>query len=729
MNKPTVVSASIGGKEVSIETGRLAKQAGGSVVVTCGDTIVLVTACVSKKPKENISFLPLTVDYVEKTFAAGKIPGGFFKREGRPSELATLTSRFIDRPVRPLFPKGYAHETQVIATVLSADTENESDVLAIIGTSAALSLSEAPFLGPIAGVRVGKVDGQLVANPTPEQMEKTSIDLIVVASRDAIVMVEGRSDQVAEADVVAAILFGHKSIQPLLTIQEELTKKCGKKKIAVVLPEVDSVLLAQVEKQAEAALRKAFSVRDKLQRNETIEKVKEETIAALVTLEEMATKKPAVEKILHDLESKILRNTVLSEKRRIDGRAYDEIRQITCDLGLLPRAHGSALFTRGETQALVTVTLGSGDDEQTIDALKGEWSKKFMLHYNFPPFSVGEVKFLRSPGRREIGHGALAERSLKGILPDEKDFPYTIRIVSEILESNGSSSMASVCGGSLALMDAGVPIKEPVAGIAMGLVKEGDKVAVLSDILGDEDHLGDMDFKVTGTRHGVTALQMDIKIAGIDEKLLTDALEQARRGRLHILEKMNATIAKARADLSPYAPRIVTIMIDKEMIGALIGPGGKNIRSIVDETGAQVEVEDDGTVKIFSNDGQAMEKAIARVKGSTAVAELGKTYTGKVVKIADFGAFVNILPNTDGLCHISELDYKRVNSVTDVVKEGDTVDVKVIRVEPNGKVALSLRQTKTPPEGWTPPPEREDRPRRSFGGDRGRGGFGDRPRR
>ncbi|MBI1908669.1 MAG: polyribonucleotide nucleotidyltransferase [Deltaproteobacteria bacterium] len=727
------LSASVGGKTVVIETGKLAKQAGGSVTVRCGDTIVLVTACVKGEPKLGADFLPLTVDYIEKTFAAGKIPGGFFKREGRPSELATLTSRFIDRPVRPLFPEGYCHETQVIATVLSADQENESDILAITGASTALMLSEAPFLGPIAGVRIGQSEGQFVVNPNPEQMEKSTIDLIVVGSRKAIVMVEGWAAELPEAEVIGAIMFGHRAIQPLLDIQEELAKQFSKTKLVVTPPEVDADLVKQVHQKASASLRAAFAIGEKQKRNETLGKVKEETLAALVTEEEKETKPPLVAKALEDLEYEILRGTVLKTKKRIDGRAYDEIRSITCETGILPRAHGSALFTRGETQALVTTTLGSGDDEQIIDALKGEWTKKFMLHYNFPPFSVGETKPLRSPGRREIGHGALAERALRGMIPEEAKFPYTIRIVSEILESNGSSSMATVCGGALSLMDAGVPIKEPVAGIAMGLVKEGDEVAILSDILGDEDHLGDMDFKVTGTKNGVTALQMDIKIAGLDEKLLTKALEQARQGRLFILGKMMEALSAPRPDLSPYAPRITTVMIDKEMIGALIGPGGKNIRGIIEETGAQIEVEDDGAVKIFSSDGQAMEKAVEKVRACTAVAELGKIYNGKVVKIADFGAFVNILPNTDGLCHISELDYKRVNSVTDVVKEGDTVDVKVIRIEPSGKVALSLRQTRQPPEGWTPPPEREERPRRSFGdrgrGDGRRGGFGDRPQR
>jgi polyribonucleotide nucleotidyltransferase len=716
------VETEFGGRTLTIETGKMAKQAGGAVTVRCGDTIVLVTAVVSKKPKEGTDFLPLTVDFIEKTFAAGKIPGGFFKREGRPTETATLTSRFIDRPIRPLFPEGYFYETQVIATVLSVDPDNEPDVLAMIGASASLMLSEAPFQGPIAGVRVGRIDGVLRCNPTIEEMNASDIDLIVAASRDAVVMVEGGAEQVSEAEIVEAILFAHKSMQKVLDIQEELAKKSTKTKIVITLPETDAVLKKEVEAMGTAKLAKAIRIAEKGKRSEALSALKDEIKLAKVPADDNGTVSKKISHIFEEMEYNEMREMVLGEKIRIDGRKYDEIRPITSEVGLLPRAHGSALFTRGETQALVATTLGSGDDEQTIDALQGVWTKRFMLHYNFPPFSTGEVKFLRSPGRREIGHGALAERSLLRMIPPASEFPYTIRIVSEILESNGSSSMASVCGGTLSLMDAGVPIKSPVAGIAMGLVKEGNRVAILSDILGDEDHLGDMDFKVTGTEQGVTALQMDIKIAGVTGQLLSDALDQAKKGRLHILGKMKEALSTHRTEISPYAPRIHTMRIDKEKIGALIGPGGKNIRGIIEETGVKIDVEDDGTVNIFSSDGEALKQAIEKVQGYTAIPEVGKIYKGKVVKIAEFGAFVQIMPNTDGLLHISQIDYQRVNNVRDVLNEGDEVDVKVIRLESDGKIALSRKETMPPPEGYVPPPPGEDRPPRRDFGDRGRGG-------
>ncbi len=699
-----------GGRTLTIETGKMAKQAGGAVTVRCGDTIVLVTAVVSSKPKEGIDFLPLTVDYIEKTFAAGKIPGGFFKREGRPSELATLTSRFIDRPVRPLFPEGFCHEVQVIATVLSVDPDNEPDVLAMVGASAALMLSEAPFLGPIAGVRVGRIDGVLRCNPTPDEMDVSDIDIIIAGSKNAVVMVEGGAEQVSEKEIIEAITFGHKAIQPILLLQEELQKKCGKQKLVMTPPVVDETLKKEIEQLFSKRLNEAIRIPEKAKRGEVIGALKEEAKTAKVPADDDGTVTKKISSFFEEMQYHLMRKMVLDEKTRIDGRKYDQIRPITCEVGLLPRAHGSALFTRGETQALVATTLGSGDDEQTIDALQGEWTKRFMLHYNFPPFSTGEVKFLRSPGRREVGHGALAERSLARMIPDESSFPYTVRVVSEILESNGSSSMASVCGGTLSLMDAGVPLKSPVAGIAMGLVKEGDRVAVLSDILGDEDHLGDMDFKVTGTKQGVTALQMDIKIAGVTESLLQDALEQARQGRLHILEKMELALTEPRKEISPYAPRIKSLKIDKEKIGALIGPGGKNIRGIIDETGVKIDVQDDGSVNIYSNDADAMQKAVERVEHYTAVPELGKIYHGRVVKVAEFGAFVQILPNTDGLLHISEIDYHRINNVRDVLNEGDEVDVKVVRMEADGKIALSRKETMPRPEGYVPPPPREDRP-------------------
>lgn len=721
------VETCLGGRKLSISTGKMAKQASGAVVVQSGDSIVLVTAVISAKPKENVSFLPLTVDYLEKTFAAGKIPGGFFKREGRPSELATLTSRFIDRPIRPLFPEGYAHETQVIATVLSVDPDVETDILATIGASAALTISEAPFLGPIASVRVGRVNGEFIANPTDAQLEGSDIDLIVTSSKAALVMVEGGAAEVAEQDIVAALIFAHQAVQPVLAIQEELQSKVGRPKIVVPEPESDVALEADLKEFAWKKLDQAFRIPQKKTRADAIAAIKDEVMKAKVPAEDDGSIKTKVGKIFESMEYSLVRTMILKEKSRIDGRKLDQIRPIACETGLLPRTHGSALFTRGETQALVVTTLGSGDDEQIIDALKGEHFKRFTLHYNFPPFSTGEVKFLRSPGRREVGHGALAERALKRMMPKEEDFPYTVRIVSEILESNGSSSMASVCGGSLALMDAGVPLKAPVAGIAMGLVKEGNDVAILSDILGDEDHLGDMDFKVAGTERGVTALQMDIKITGVDQALLAKALEQARQGRLHILGEMRKGLEQPRPEISPYAPRIRSLKIPKDMIGALIGPGGKNIRGIVDETGAKVEVNDDGVVNIYSNDVQAMEEAVRRVESLTAVPEVGKVYRGKVVKIAEFGAFVNIFPNTDGLLHISEIDYTRVVHVTDVLQEGDEVDVKVIRIEPNGKIALSRRQTMPAPEGWVAPVEGDRPPRRPFG-DRDRGGPGGRDR-
>lgn len=710
-----LVKTELGGRSIVIETGKMAKQAGGAVTVRCGDTIVLVTAVISKSPKEGIDFLPLTVDYIEKTFASGKIPGGFFKREGRPSELATLTSRFIDRPVRPLFSEGYAHETQIIATVLSADPENEPDILAMLGASAALTLSEAPFLGPIAGVRVGRIDGVLRANPTPGEMEVSDIDLIIAGSRDAIVMVEGGAEQVSEEDIAAAIMFGHQAIQPLLSVQLELQKLAGKPKIEVKPPATDEGLKQDILNLIGARLKQAIRTPEKKKRSEAIGALKDEIVKAKVPVDGTGQKDAAVSKkvgqIFEEMQYDQMRHLILDEKVRIDGRKTDEIRPITIELGLLPRAHGSALFTRGETQALVTTTLGSGDDEQIIDALQGEWTKRFLLHYNFPPFSTGEVKFLRSPGRREIGHGALAERSLARMIPAEEQFPYTIRIVSEILESNGSSSMATVCGGSLSLMDAGVPMREAIAGIAMGLVKEGNRVAILSDILGDEDHLGDMDFKVAGSEAGITALQMDIKITGLSEEVLRNALAQAKQGRLHILGKMKEAIRTPRSAISPYAPRIISLKIDKEKIGALIGPGGKNIRGIIDETGVKIDVEDDGTVNIFSNDEEAMRQAVERVQSFTAVPELGKVYKGRVVKIADFGAFVNIFPNTDGLLHISQIAYERVNSVRDVLNEGDEVSVKVIRLEPDGKIALSRKDAMPAPEGYVPPPPGEDRPR------------------
>ncbi|MBI2091405.1 MAG: polyribonucleotide nucleotidyltransferase [Deltaproteobacteria bacterium] len=687
------VETEFGGRTLVIETGKLAKQASGSVTVRCGDSIVLVTATGAKEPKANPAYFPLTVDYVEKTFAAGKIPGGFFKREGRPSEREILTSRFIDRPIRPLFPEGYMNETQVIATVLSADNENETDVLAMIGASAALSISSVPFLGPIAGVCVGRVDGKFVCNPTPEQMEKSDIDLIVAASKDAVVMVEGGAKEVSEDDLAAAILFAHKACQPVIKVQQELAKKCGAEKWPVVPPAVDEDLKKKVADLIKKDLDKAIRIKTKKERYSAFDDLNKKAVSALVPENDATGLAGKISAMIEEEKYHVVRKMIVDEKKRIDGRKWDEIRQITCDVGLLPRTHGSALFTRGETQALVVTTLGTKDDRQIIDGIMEEYEKRFMLHYNFPPFSVGETKPLRSPGRREIGHGALAERALNYVLPEETEFPYTMRIVSEILESNGSSSMATVCGSTLSLMDAGVPIKNPVAGIAMGLIKEGSEFVILSDILGDEDHLGDMDFKVAGTKNGITSVQMDIKIAGITEAILKKALEQAREGRLFILGKMIATISEPRSDISKYAPRIIAHKISVDKIGALIGPGGKNIRGITDATGVKVDIEEDGTVHIATNDPEAAKEALKMIKELTAVPEVGKYYKGRVVKIMDFGAFVEVLPGQDGLLHISQIENRRINRVEEVLHEGDEVVVKLLEIDPDtGKMRLSRKE-------------------------------------
>ncbi len=686
------VQTEFGGRPVIIETGRMAKQAGGSVTVRCGDSIVLVTATGAKEPKPNAAFFPLSVDYIEKTFAAGKIPGGFFKREGRPTEREVLTSRFIDRPIRPLFPEGYMNETQVIATVLSADNENETDILAMVGASAALTLSPIPFMGPIAGVCVGRVDGQFICNPTTEQMDKSDIDLIVACSRDAVVMVEGGAKECSEDDLVAAIMFAHKSAQPVIAIQEELAKKVGVKKMTVEAPVVDAELQVKVRDFLKGKLNEVVRIPTKLERYGAMDELKKALVAAIVPEGDDTDMKSKVVSFYEQEKYELVRKMISEEKIRIDGRKWDQVRPITSEVGILPRTHGSALFTRGETQGLVVATLGTKDDRQIIDGIMAEYEKRFMLHYNFPPFSVGETKPLRSPGRREIGHGALAERALAQVLPSEDVFPYTIRIVSEILESNGSSSMATVCGGTLAMMDAGVPIKDPVAGIAMGLIKEGDQFVVLSDILGDEDHLGDMDFKVCGTKNGITSVQMDIKIAGITEEILRRALEQAKAGRIHILGKMLEALPQPREDISKYAPRIIAMKIPIDKIGALIGPGGKMIRSITDETGVKIDIEDDGTVHIATNDSEAAKKAMRIVKSITAVPEVGKYYKGTVVKIMEFGAFVEIMPGTDGLLHISQIDAKRVNRVEDVLHEGDEVVVKLLEIDPNsGKMRLSRK--------------------------------------
>jgi len=679
------------GRPFELETGKMAKQASGSVLVKYGDTRVLVTVVSEDKPREGADFLPLVVEYQEMTFAAGKIPGGFFKREGRPSEREILTCRIIDRPIRPLFPDGYYYETQVIASVLSIDNDNDPDIMALTGTSAALCISDIPFDGPIAAVRISRVDGQFIVNPQEKDMEKSEMELVVAGGRDSIVMVEGRFSEVDESVVVDALILAHESIQPLIDMQLELMKEVGIPKRDFVgkkegVDHLDEVLGAYGDK-----ITQAFTIPGKKDRSKAVKAVKQEMRDAAPESDDptIETERDAAFELA---QKKIMRGQIIKDKVRIDGRKFDEIRDISCEVGFLPRAHGSALFTRGETQVMASSTLGTSQDEQKIDALRGESFKSFMLHYNFPPFSVGEARMLRGASRREIGHGALAERAISAVLPDESDFPYTIRIVSDVLESNGSSSMATVCGSSLSLMDAGVPIAKHVAGIAMGLVKEGDDIAVLSDILGDEDHAGDMDFKVAGTVDGVTALQMDIKISGVDRQVLETALAQAKEGRMFILGKMSEVIEKPRPDISQYAPRIITIYINPDKIRDVIGPGGKIIRQIVADTGARIEIDDDGRVDIATNDESAAKKAIQIIEDLTQEAEIGRIYTGKVVSIKDFGAFVEILPGVDGLVHISQLDNYRVNKVTDVLKEGDEVRVKVIDVDKDGKIKLSRKE-------------------------------------
>lgn len=685
-----VVTTEINGRALSIETGRVAKQASGAVLVQYGETIVLVTVVSSNDIREGIDFLPLTVDYQEMAYAAGRIPGSFFRREiGRPSEKETLTSRLIDRPLRPLFPKGYFNETQIIATVLSVDQENDPDVLAMVGASAALEISEIPFRGPTAGIRVGRINGEFILNPTNTQLTESDINLIVAGTQAAVVMVEGGAREVTEEELVKAIFFGHQGLQEILELQKKLGQLVGKTKKAWVAPVVDEALKARVFDLAQSPLKEALSLSGKIDRQNRIQDILADLQEELSP--DSGENKKAIKKFFEDLERQLIREMVLKEKIRIGGRKYNEVRPISCEVGILPRTHGSALFTRGETQALAVTTLGTSSDEQRIDSLNGETFKSFMLHYNFPPYSVGEARMLRGPGRREIGHGALAERALKPILPTSEAFPYTIRIVSEILESNGSSSMATVCGSSLSLMDGGVPIKSHVAGVAMGLIMEEGEVAVLTDILGDEDHCGDMDFKVTGTEQGVTALQMDIKIQGVTEPIMGQALKQAQEGRLSILNLMNKAISQPRTNISDYAPKIVTIEINPEKIREVIGPGGKVIRSIVSETGAKIEVEDSGKIIIASADSASVDRAIAMIKEIVQEVEIGQLYMGKVIKIMDFGAFVEVLPGTEGLVHISQLDNQHVKKVTDILREGDEVLVKVLEVDRQGKIRLSRK--------------------------------------
>ncbi|PYR03173.1 MAG: polyribonucleotide nucleotidyltransferase, partial [Acidobacteria bacterium] len=681
----------IGNKTLRFETGKLAKQAHGSVIVRYGDSVVLVTACRAANPREGIDFLPLTVDYREYTYASGRIPGGFFKREGKPAEKEVLTSRVIDRPIRPLFPSGWRFETQVIALVLSADTENDTDVLAITGASAALALSEIPFEKTIAGVRVGLLDGEYVINPTFEQRKVSRLDLVVAGTRDGIVMVEAGAKEVSEEQVVAALEAAHAAIRQIVTTIDDLAAHAGTKKVQVQRKQIGHDFYRDVEEKVMVPLTEAMRIRGKLENYDRVDQVLDDLVAALPEGE--VERKLEAKQIFKDLKEKVLRDEVLRHGVRLDGRKFDEVRPIWIETSVLPRTHGSAVFTRGETQALVTCTLGTAEDAQKVESFEGEQWKSFMLHYNFPPFSVGEVAFLRGPGRREVGHGALAERALASMIPGEEQFPYTVRVVSDILESNGSSSMASVCGGALAMMDAGVPLKAAVAGIAMGLVMDEatGKYAVLSDIAGAEDHYGDMDFKVAGTADGITALQMDIKVSGITTEVMRAALEQARRGRLHILEKMREALPAPRRNISAFAPRIVTIRIPVDKIRDVIGPGGKMIRSIIERTGVKIDVEDDGRVNVASADETSAQKAISIIQELTATPELNKVYLGKVQRITDFGAFVEIMPGTDGLLHVSEIANHRVKDVRDELKEGEQLLVKVINIDPTGKIRLSRK--------------------------------------
>ncbi|MBJ6726751.1 polyribonucleotide nucleotidyltransferase [Geomesophilobacter sediminis] len=684
------VQVEVAGKTITIATGKIAKQASGAVMISSGDTVVLVTAVAMKTAKEGQGFFPLTVNYQEKAYAGGRIPGSFFKREGRPSDNETLTSRLIDRPIRPLFPENFMNDTQVMATVMSADKENDPGILAMIGASSALMVSDVPFAGPIAGVKVARVDGTFIANPSIEEVEKSDLEIVVAASKDAIIMVEGCADEVSESDLLEAIFFGHKAIQPVLEAQEKLVALVNPVKRDVPPPVVNVELKEKVRALAADRMKEAVRIKSKGERHDAIDAITDETIAALA--EAFPESEKEIRGFMEDLEYDLVREHIIKDGQRIDGRDTKTIRAISTEVGILPRAHGSALFTRGETQAIVAATLGTSVDEQRIDSLYGDSRKRFMLHYNFPPYSVGETSFRLAPGRREIGHGMLAERALQKVLPKHDDFPYTIRIVSDITESNGSSSMATVCGGSMSLMDAGIPVKAPVAGIAMGLIKEGEDFAILSDILGDEDHLGDMDFKVAGTSAGVTALQMDIKIGGVTREIMQIALNQAKDGRLHILGEMAKSLGAPREDLSPFAPRITTIFVKTEKIRDVIGSGGKNIRSVTEATGVSIDIDDTGRINIASTNKEACDLAIKMIRNLTAEAEEGKLYMGTVKKIMEFGAFVEIFPGTDGLVHVSELDKERVKNVSDVLSEGDKVLVKCIGIDKQGKIKLSRKE-------------------------------------
>lgn len=687
----------IGGETLTLQTGKVAKQASGAVQVQYGETIVLVTVVSTREERPDVDFLPLTVEYQEKIYAAGRIPGNYFRREiGRPSEKETLTSRLTDRPLRPLFPKDYCFETQVIATVLSMDKVNDPDILAINGASAALEISDIPFEGPIAAVRVGRIDGELLVNPSIEQRKISDINVIVAGSKTGIIMVEGGGEMVSEAEMIEAIYFGHEKLQPILEIQEKLKESVGVEKRECQVKTTDPETVAKVHDAAKTKMAEALTIPEKLERQKAMADVKKSTFEALG--EAYEDRKKEVNRILKELEHDICRDMILNQGRRIDNRPFDQVRPITCEAGLLPRVHGSGLFTRGETQVLAAMTLGSGQDEQRVETLSGEETKPFMLHYNFPPYCVGEVRRAGGPSRRDIGHGALAKRAIEKVLPPKEDFEYTIRVVSEVLESNGSSSMGTVCAASMALMDGGVPIKEPVSGIAMGLVSDGDKVVVLSDILGDEDHTGDMDFKVAGTSNGITAVQMDIKIKELRREILEKALEQARSGRLHILEKMQETINAPREELSPYAPIVYTVKVSPERIGDIIGPGGKMIRSIQSETNTQIAIDDAGIVKIASVKKEDGDRAVEIIKGIGMDPVIGEVYDGSVVKITDFGAFVQIKPKTEGLVHISEIAPYRIKKVTDEIQQGDTIQVKVIDITPEGKIKLSRKALMTKDE-------------------------------
>jgi polyribonucleotide nucleotidyltransferase len=717
------IERTFAGRPLVIETGRMAKQAAGSAVVQFGETMVLAAVTVSDN-QSPLPFFPLTVEYKEKTYAAGKIPGGFIKREGRPHDHEILAARIIDRSIRPLFPEGFKNEVQVFIYVISADQENDADVLALVAASFALNASKIPFLGPIAGVRVGRVQGHWVLNPTFQQLAFSDMELVVAGSKDSIVMVEGGALEVSEQDVLESLRLSHDGIRELIAMQDELLAKVQQPKMAWTKAESPEGVATKVKELASGRIREALNQKDKHTRIEAVERTKKELAEGL--LAEFPDNAKDIHTILGDVEYHELRAQVLDTNLRVDGRKPNEVRAISIDNGVLPRAHGSSLFTRGQTQALVAATLGTAKDAQRLDSIKeaGEVTRSFMLHYNFPPFSTGEVRPMRGTSRREIGHGNLAERALQGVLPDFAEFPYTIRIVSDVLESNGSSSMASVCGGSLALFDAGVPMKAAVAGVAMGLIKEGKKYAILTDILGTEDHLGDMDFKVAGTREGITSIQMDIKIEGLDLKIMEEALAQAKEGRLHILGEMDKALAAPRADLSKYAPRIVTVQIPVDKIGELIGPKGKNIRGIQEETGAELTVDDDGTVTIAAVGGESMERAKQMVQAITAEAVVGETYEGTVKTVTAFGAFVEIMPGTEALLHVSEMRWERVEKPEDVCKKGDRVTVKLVDRDERGRLRLSMKALLPKPEGM---PEQEERPRREEGGDRGdRGGRGGR---